>query len=246
MRRSSTFSTQGATAFRKADPDPPGPAGTRSPDGRSGATGGPVRVALGRETHSYVSGATGGSLGTGDIADSGTQRRRWRHTKVQFFASRLKYSRMVRVTITPNQNAESLCRAFVEHLDDFGGVPLLAVFDRPKTVAIKWRGDGTVTQWNSTFLAVASELRVGIELCWPYSPEQKGSVDNLVGWVKKSFFKVRKFIDEECVLAGSPPPGFVAALPLSATVRWLRSRRTETAAAGASGSGLRWPAGSGD
>ena len=36
-----------------------------------------------------------------------------RRTKVQFFASRLKYSRMVRVSVTPNQNAESLCRAFV-------------------------------------------------------------------------------------------------------------------------------------
>lgn len=120
-----------------------------------------------------------------------------RRLKVHFFASRLKYSRTVAVTITKDQAVESLTRAFVEHLDAFGGVPLLAVFDRPKTIAIKWRDDGTVTQWNSTFLAVVNELRVGVELCWPYSPEQKGSVENLVKWVKGSFFKVRKFIDED-------------------------------------------------
>ena len=117
--------------------------------------------------------------------------------KLRFFASRLKYSRTVAVTLTPDQKVESLCRAFVEHLHGFGGVPLLAVFDRPKTVALEWSKDGTVTKWNPTFLSVVNETRVGVELCWPYCPEQKGSVENLVGWVKKSFFKVRKFIDED-------------------------------------------------
>jgi hypothetical protein len=34
-------------------------------------------------------------------------------------------------------------------------------------------------------------------LCWPYRAEQKGSVENLVGFVKSSFFKVRRFHDEE-------------------------------------------------
>jgi len=34
-------------------------------------------------------------------------------------------------------------------------------------------------------------------MCWPYSPRQKGAVENLVGWVKGSFFKQRRFLDEE-------------------------------------------------
>jgi hypothetical protein len=38
-------------------------------------------------------------------------------------------------------------------------------------------------------------MGIGVELCWPYSPQQKGSVENLVGWVKGSFFKQRRFID---------------------------------------------------
>ena len=41
------------------------------------------------------------------------------------------------------------------------------------------------------------DLGLGVELCWPRSPEQKGSVENLVGWVKGSFFKQRRFVDEE-------------------------------------------------
>jgi len=42
---------------------------------------------------------------------------------------------------------------------------------------------------------------VGIEVCWPASPRQKGSVENLVGWVKGSFFKQRRFLDEADLLA---------------------------------------------
>jgi hypothetical protein len=54
-----------------------------------------------------------------------------------------------------------------------------------------------VTEWNPTFAGVALDLGLGIELCWPHSPEQKGAVENLVKWVKGSFFKQRRFLDEE-------------------------------------------------
>jgi transposase len=121
----------------------------------------------------------------------GTQRR------VHFFASRLKYSRWTEVTLVPDERVEALVRALVEHFATIGGIPLLAVFDRPKTVALAWRRDGVVTEWNPTFAGVALDLGVGIEVCWPYRPQQKGSVENLVGWVKGSFFKQRRFIDDE-------------------------------------------------
>lgn len=81
-----------------------------------------------------------------------------------------------------------------------GGIPLLAVFDRPKTIALSWGRDGVVTEWNPTFAGVALDLGLGIELCWPHSPEQKGAVENLVRWVKGSFFKQRRFLDEEDLL----------------------------------------------
>ena len=116
--------------------------------------------------------------------------------RVHFFASRLKYSRLVRVTLVPDQTVETLVRTLADHLHSWGGRPLLCVFDRPKTIALKWRRNGEVTEWNPTFAYAALELGVGVELCWPYQPRQKGSVENLVGFVKSSFFKVRRFSDE--------------------------------------------------
>jgi transposase len=117
--------------------------------------------------------------------------------RIHFFASRLKYSRYIRVSIVKNENVESLVRNLAEHLQSWGGVPLLCVFDRPKTVALKWRRNGEVTEWNPIFAYAMLEMGIGVELCWPYSPEQKGTVENLVGFVKSSFFKVRRFQDQE-------------------------------------------------
>jgi transposase len=117
--------------------------------------------------------------------------------RVHFFASRLKYSRFVGVSLVADERVESLVRAMVDHFATMGGIPLLAVFDRPKTVALAWDREGRVTAWNPTFAGVALDLGLGVELCWPHSPEQKGSVENLVGWVKGSFFKQRRFVDDE-------------------------------------------------
>jgi transposase len=115
---------------------------------------------------------------------------------IHFFASRLKWSRWAQVSIVPNERVESLVRSLVAHYEAMGGVPLRGVFDRPKTIALEWREDGTVTKWNPTFLATVGELGIGVELCWPYQPQQKGAVENLVKWVKGSFFKPRRFLDE--------------------------------------------------
>jgi hypothetical protein len=57
----------------------------------------------------------------------------------------------VEVTLVPDERAETLVRTFVDHFAAIGGVPLLAVFDRPKTVALKWTRDGHVTEWNPLF-----------------------------------------------------------------------------------------------
>jgi transposase len=115
--------------------------------------------------------------------------------RVRFFASRLKYSRTVRVSLVPDETVESLVRGLAEHLHSWGGAPLMCVFDRPKTVALKWRRNGEVTEWNPTFAYATLELGIGVELCWPYRPQEKGSVENLVRFVKGSFFKVRRFRD---------------------------------------------------
>ena len=115
--------------------------------------------------------------------------------RIRFFASRLKWSRYAAVTVVADETAETLTRTLLEHFGLLGGIPMLAVFDRPKTVAVKWERDGTITEWNSTFALAATEIGFLPEVCWPYSPNQKGSVERIVGWVKGSFFKQRRFHD---------------------------------------------------
>ena len=119
-----------------------------------------------------------------------------RRERVQFFASRLKYSPFACVTPVPNQKTETLVRAAAQHFARFGGVPLLAVFDRPKTVALRSEPrTGKVLKWNPLFAEAMFRLGVGVEVCWPSRANQKGAVENLAGWVKNSFLKVRRFLD---------------------------------------------------
>jgi transposase len=114
---------------------------------------------------------------------------------LHFFASRLKFSRFAHVRIVASERVEPLIRALLESFEVFGGVPLVSVFDNPKTIVL--RREGRRIEWNSTFGQAALDLRFGAELCWPHRPQEKGSVENLVGWVKGSFFKVRRFANRE-------------------------------------------------
>lgn len=112
---------------------------------------------------------------------------------VHFFASRLKFSRWSHVVLVPGERLEPLIRAFLVGLESFGGVPLVCVFDNPKTIALKH--DGPLIEWNPTFAQVPLAFRFAAELCTPGRGQEKGSVENLVKWVKGSFFKVRRFHD---------------------------------------------------
>jgi transposase len=122
--------------------------------------------------------------------------------KLRFFVSRLKYSRWAHVELVPDEKVESLVRALLRGFESFGGVPLLAVFDNPKTVVLRHLGERT--EWNPTFGQVALDYGFGVELCSPRRGNQKGSAENLVGWAKGSFFKVRLFHDRDDVLTQLP------------------------------------------
>jgi transposase len=138
-----------------------------------------------------------GEFSQHDFGEVEVQFRNGTRERIHFFASRLKYSRWVRVSLVKDEKVETLVRTLAEHLASWGGRPLLCVFDRPKTIALKWRKNGEVTEWNPVFAYATLEMGVGVELCWPYRAQQKGSVENLVGFIKSAFFKVRRFYDLE-------------------------------------------------
>jgi transposase len=118
--------------------------------------------------------------------------------KLHFACYRLKYSRWVYVEITPNEQVEPLCRALLQAFEKSGGVPLAVVFDNPKTVVLHPKRTPIV--WNRTLAQLSLDYGFAIELCELRRANQKGAVENLVGWVKGSFFKVRRFHDLEDVL----------------------------------------------
>jgi transposase len=122
-----------------------------------------------------------------------------REERVHFFASRLKYSRWVDVRVVADERIEALVRSLLAAFASFGGVVLMAVFDNPKTVTLG--RDGGRILWNETFGHVALDYGFGVELCTPGRGQEKGSVENLVGFVKGSFFKVRRFHDHADLVA---------------------------------------------
>jgi transposase len=119
-----------------------------------------------------------------------------RTKRIHFAAYRLKYSRWTEVVIVANERVEALVRALLVSFERSGGVPLRVVFDRPRTVVVGTDEHGRPV-WNSTLAQVAIDYGFSIELCAPRSPEQKGAVENLVGFVKRSFFRARRFADAE-------------------------------------------------
>ena len=112
---------------------------------------------------------------------------------VHFAAYRLKYSRWVHVVLVPNERVEALIRSLLDSFAASGGVPLRVVFDNPKTVVVRHEEGRPV--WNAVLAPVAIDYGFTIELCTPRQPQQKGAVENLVGFVKRAFFRARRFAD---------------------------------------------------
>jgi len=112
---------------------------------------------------------------------------------VHFAAYRLKYSRWIHVVLVPNERVESLIRSLLESFAASGGVPLRVVFDNPRTVVLRYEEGRPV--WNPVLAPVPIDYGFAIELCTPRQPQQKGAVENLVGFVKRAFFRARRFAD---------------------------------------------------
>lgn len=115
--------------------------------------------------------------------------------KRYFLALRLKYSRLSYVQFTTNMVLETLVRGMLRAFESFQGVPWNCVFDNMKTVTVG-RDEHKRPIWNPKCFKFMTELDSHPEACWPQSGNQKGAVENLVGWVKSSFMPERKFLDD--------------------------------------------------
>ncbi len=116
--------------------------------------------------------------------------------KRYFFCARLKFSRLSFIRFTTDMKLETLLRSMLAAFWFFGGVPWVCVFDNMRTVT-SGRDEHQQPIWNKTFLKLMFELESHPLACWPRSGNQKGAVENLVGWVKTSFIPERTFLDDK-------------------------------------------------
>lgn len=117
-----------------------------------------------------------------------------RKSRIQFFAARLKYSRVMHVEIVGNQGSETVVRSLIASLAAFGGSPKEWVFDNAKSMRIS--RIGVVPVVLHRYLAqLVAEYNVIATFCAPRSGNQKGTVERLVGFVKNSFYRQRSFVD---------------------------------------------------
>jgi hypothetical protein len=108
----------------------------------------------------------------------------------------MTYSRYTYVELRENMKLETLINCLLHAFEDLGGVPLSVTFDNMKTV-VTGRDEKGYPDWNDTFFKFAVELDFHPILCSPRQPNQKGSVENLVRYVKNNFLAGRCFQDRD-------------------------------------------------
>jgi len=112
-----------------------------------------------------------------------------------FLTCRLKYSRWSWVCFAADMRQETLFRGLVDCFLALGWVPWVLVFDNMKTVT-SGRDAGGEAVWTPGLLQLAGECGFHPQACDPGAPNQKGSVEALVKWVKGNFLPGRAFVDD--------------------------------------------------
>lgn len=99
---------------------------------------------------------------------------------VHFLVATLPYSNMRYAVAMPGENAECLCSGLSMVFERMGGVPSVLVMDNATGAGHRDR-DGEVTLTH-VFASFASHHRMEVRFCNPYSGNEKGNVENAVGF----------------------------------------------------------------
>jgi transposase len=124
----------------------------------------------------------------GNIAVGNTRR------ALSVFVMVLSYSRQMYVEFTLSQKQEHFLGCHARAFEYFGGVPGSVMVDNLKSAVLAHRR-GEQPVWNPRYAGFARDYGFGIVACNPRSPQEKGRVENGVGYVKKNFLRGRQFKD---------------------------------------------------
>src|SRR2546427_3448585 len=128
------------------------------------------------------------------------------HRQLSFFVMVLCYSRMLYVAFTVSQTMEHFLACHQHAFEFFGGIPHKVMVDNLKSAVLK-RAVGEAPVFNPKYLDFAHHSGFTIAPCNIGKGNEKGRVENGVGYVKKDF------------LAGLDIPNFSALNP--AARYWL-------------------------
>ena len=120
--------------------------------------------------------------------------------RLSFFVMVLCYSRQMYVEFTVSQTMEQFLTCHQNAFLAFGGVPGRIMVDNLKSAVLK-RSPGEAPVFNPRYLACAQYHNFSISACGVAKGNEKGRVENGVGYVKKNF------------LAGAELPEFTALNP---------------------------------
>src|SRR5262245_23252331 len=126
--------------------------------------------------------------------------------RLSFFVMVLCYSRMLYVEFTVSQTMEHFLACHQHAFEVFGGIPHKIMVDNLKSAVLK-RALGEAPVFNPKYLDFATHCGFTIAPCNVGKGNEKGRVENAVGYVKKNF------------LAGLEIPDFGALNP--AARHWL-------------------------
>jgi hypothetical protein len=126
-----------------------------------------------------------------------------RGVTIHFLCMLLRYSRMLAVFAQDHKfNSEEACRSIYRGYVKLGGRPEQMVIDQDSVFVVsETYGEVVETRVFGDFLR---EQGVKLWVCNKHDPESKGSVENLVGFVKKNFFGARRITCVEDVWKSLP------------------------------------------
>ena len=122
----------------------------------------------------------------GTIAVGNTRR------ALSVFVMVLSYSRQMYIEFTLSQKQEHFLACHEHAFEYFGGVPQSVMVDNLKSAVLEHKR-GETPRWNPRYADFALDYDFEIVACNPRSPQEKGRVENGVGYVKKNFLAGNQF-----------------------------------------------------
>ena len=110
--------------------------------------------------------------------------------RLSFFAMVLAYSRMLYVEFSLSQSQEHFLTAHRNAFEFFGGVPAKIMVDNCKTAVIT-HAFGMPPEFNPRYIDLARHYDFEIKACNVRKANEKGIVENAVGYIKGNFLKGR-------------------------------------------------------